>query len=110
MSTKLIIIIVVVLILLMLLYVKNTYNRLVKLRGRIDDQWAQMSVQLKRRFDLIPNLVETVKGLCKHESDTFKGVVEARNRFVVAKDKDATMEASNMLTDAMGKIFAFSSG
>lgn len=106
MSTGLIIAIVVVV--LLLLYVISTYNTLVKLRNRVRDQWAQIEVQLKRRFDLIPNIVETVKGYAKHESDTLKGVVEARNKFNVASTPEDEMKASNELTGAVRQLFALS--
>lgn len=106
MSTGLIIAIVVVV--LLLLYVISTYNTLVRLRNRVRDQWAQIEVQLKRRFDLIPNIVETVKGYAKHESDTLKGVVEARNKFNVASTPEDEMKASNELTGAVRQLFALS--
>ena len=106
MSTGLIIAIVVVV--LLLLYVISTYNTLVRLRNRVRDQWAQIEVQLKRRFDLIPNIVETVKGYAKHENDTLKGVVEARNKFNVASTPEDEMKASNELTGAVRQLFALS--
>ena len=106
MSTGLIIAIVVVV--LLLLYVISTYNTLVRLRNRVRDQWAQIEVQLKRRFDLIPNIVETVKGYAKHEGDTLKGVVEARNKFNVASTPEDEMKASNELTGAVRQLFALS--
>lgn len=106
MNTGLIIAIVVVV--LILLYVVSTYNTLVKLRNRVRDQWAQIEVQLKRRFDLIPNIVETVKGYAKHENDTLKGVVEARNKFNVASTPEDEMKASNELTGAVRQLFALS--
>ena len=81
-------IIVGIVVLLIILYVISTYNTLIKLRNRVKDQWAQIEVQLKRRFDLIPNIVETVKGYAKHESDTLKGVIEARNKFTVEGTKE----------------------
>ena len=88
-------IIVGIVVLLIILYVISTYNTLIKLRNRVKDQWAQIEVQLKRRFDLIPNIVETVKGYAKHESDTLKGVIEARNKFTVAGTKEDEMKANN---------------
>ncbi len=106
MNTGLIIAIVVVV--LILLYVVSTYNTLVRLRNRVRDQWAQIEVQLKRRFDLIPNIVETVKGYAKHENDTLKGVVEARNKFNVASTPEDEMKASNELTGAVRQLFALS--
>jgi LemA protein len=101
-------IIVIVIVALIVLYVIGTYNKLVKLRNRVKDQWAQIEVQLKRRFDLIPNIVETVKGYAKHESDTLKGVIEARNKFTVASTPEEEMKANNQLTNAVRQLFALS--
>ena len=72
-------IVIVVVVVLLLLYVIATYNGLVKLRNRVENAWAQIDVQLKRRLDLIPNLVETVKGYAAHERQTLDAVVQARN-------------------------------
>ena len=100
--------IIIGVVVLLVLYVIGTYNSLIKLRNRVRDQWAQIEVQLKRRFDLIPNLVETVKGYAKHESETLKGVIEARNKFTVASTKEQEIEASNQLTGAVRQLFALS--
>ena len=100
--------IIIGVIVLLVLYVISTYNSLIKLRNRVRDQWAQIEVQLKRRFDLIPNIVETVKGYAKHESETLKGVIEARNKFTVASTKEQENEASNQLTGAVRQLFALS--
>ena len=100
--------IIIGVIVLIALYVVNTYNTLIKLRNRVKDQWAQIEVQLKRRFDLIPNIVETVKGYAKHESDTLKGVIEARNKFTVASTPEDEMKANNELTGAIRQLFALS--
>ncbi len=100
--------IIVAVLVLLVLYVVGTYNGLVKLRNRVKDQWAQIEVQLKRRFDLIPNIVETVKGYAKHESETLKGVIEARNKFTVASTPEQEMEANNQLTGAIRQLFALS--
>lgn len=105
---KIALIIILVLVVLIILYLVSTYNTLVKLRNRVKDQWAQIEVQLKRRFDLIPNIVETVKGYAKHESDTLKGVIEARNKFTVASTPEQEMEASNQLTGAIRQLLALS--
>lgn len=105
---KIALIIILVLVVLIVLYLISTYNTLVKLRNRVKDQWAQIEVQLKRRFDLIPNIVETVKGYAKHESDTLKGVIEARNKFTVASTPEQEMEANNQLTGAIRQLFALS--
>ena len=79
-------IIVIVVVVLLLLYVIVTYNGLVRLRNRIQNAWAQIDVQLRRRYDLIPNLVETVKGYAAHESGTLEAVTRARAAAVAAKD------------------------
>ncbi len=74
----------------------------------VKDQWSQINVQLKRRFDLIPNLVETVKGYAKHESETFEAVIKARNTFLSAKTPEEEMAANGELTKVMSKLFALS--
>jgi len=99
-------VIIVGIVLLIILYVISVYNSLVVLRNRVKDQWAQIDVQLKRRFDLIPNLVETVKGYAKHEKGTLKEVIEARNKFTTAGDINSEIEANNMLTGALNKLFS----
>jgi LemA protein len=83
-----------------------TYNILVVLRNRIQNAWSQIDVQLKRRYDLIPNLVETVKGYAKHEKETFKMVTEARNIMGKAKTIGAKAKADDMLTGALKSLFA----
>ncbi len=103
---KYIIIGIVVVIVLIILWVIGTYNKLVVLRNRVKDQWAQIDVQLKRRFDLIPNLVETVKGYAKHESETLENVIKARNTFLSATTPEAEMQADGELTKAISKLFA----
>lgn len=82
------------------------YNRLVRLRNRTDNAWAQVDVQLKRRYDLIPNLVETVKGYADHEAGTFEAVVEARNAAQGADGVEEQAAAENILTGALRKLFA----
>ena len=84
----------------------SVYNKLIALRNRVKDQWAQIDVQLKRRFDLIPNLVETVKGYTKHESETLEAVIKARNTYVTAGTPEAQMKADGELTKAISKLFA----
>ena len=91
---------------LIVLWVIGTYNTLITLRNRVRDQWAQMDVQLKRRFDLIPNLVETVKGYTKHESETLENVIKARNTFLSATTPEDEMKADGELTQAITKLFA----
>jgi LemA protein len=82
------------------------YNGLVRLRNRTDNAWAQVDVQLKRRYDLIPNLVETVKGYAAHEQSTFEQVVEARNRAASAGTIEEQAQAENLLTGALRQLFA----
>ena len=86
--------------------VVGIYNSLVRLRNRADNAWAQVDVQLKRRYDLIPNLVETVKGYASHEQSTFEQVVEARNRAVAAGTVEEQAQAENFLTGALKQLFA----
>ncbi|MEE8498605.1 MAG: LemA family protein [Acidimicrobiia bacterium] len=82
------------------------YNRLVRLRNRTDNAWSQVDVQLKRRYDLIPNLVETVKGYASHERDTFEAVVKARATAQEAGTVEQQAEAEDFLTGALRKLFA----
>lgn len=99
-------IILIIVIVLLVLWAISTYNKLVALKNRVKDQWAQIDVQLKRRFDLIPNLVETVKGYTKHESETLEAVIKARNTYVTAGTPEAQMKADGELTQAISKLFA----
>lgn len=101
-------IILIVIVVLIAAWVFSTYNKLVDLRNRVKDQWAQIDVQLKRRFDLIPNLVETVKGYAKHESETLEAVIQARNTYVSATTPEAQMKADGDLEKAISKLFALS--
>ena len=98
-------IIIVVLILIILFFV-STYNSLVGLRNKVKDQWAQIDVQLKRRCDLIPNLVETVKGYAKHEKGSFADFSKDRNTFFSAKSPEDEIKASGEITSALNKLFA----
>lgn len=84
----------------------GTYNKLINLRNKKDDQWSQIEVQLKRRADLIPNVIETVKGYAKHEKSTFEEVIKARNTYVSAKTPEDEMKASGEVTQALNKLFA----
>ena len=106
MALELLLIFVVGLILLFLLYVALTYNGLVSKRNTIENAWAQIDVQLKRRHDLIPNLVETAKGYMKFERETLENVIKARTQATQAttvKDKEG---AENILTGALRSLFA----
>ena len=82
------------------------YNRLILLRNRVDNAWAQIDVQLKQRYDLIPNLVETVKGYASHEQETFERVIQARNAAMSATGVEQQGAAENMLTGALKSLFA----
>ena len=84
----------------------TTYNGLVVARNKVRDQFSQIDVQLKRRFDLIPNLVETVKGYAKHESETLEKVIEARNGYANAKTDAEKMAASKEMSQGVMQIFA----
>ena len=99
------IIIIAVVVLLILFFIVQ-YNGLVRLRNSIDNAWSQIDVQLKRRHDLIPNLIETVKGYAAHESGTFEKVVAARNAAVNAQGPQQAAQAENVLTGALRSIFA----
>jgi len=81
-----------------------TYNRLIRLRNEVKEDWAQIDVQLKRRYDLIPNLVETVKGYATHEQDTLDKVVQARGAAMGAQSPKDRMQAEGLLGAAMGKL------
>ena len=82
------------------------YNRLVTLRNRVENAWAQVDVQLKRRYDLIPNLVETVKGYAAHERETFEAVTAARTRAAAAQGPAEQGAAEGILGQALGRLFA----
>jgi LemA protein len=101
-----VVIAVLVLIVLIALYLVSAYNGLVKVRNRIESGWAQIEVQLKRRHDLIPNLVETVKGYAAHESGTLEKVIAARNAAVSAKGVTGAGSAETGLTRSIGGLFA----
>ena len=106
MSTALIVILVI--LILLVGWVVGVYNGLVQARNKVKDQWAQIDVQLKRRFDLIPNLVETVKGYASHEKTTLEDVIKARNTYVSATTPEGQMQADGELTQAISKLFALS--
>jgi LemA protein len=103
-----VLIIVIAVVVLLLLYVIVTYNGLVKLRNRIQNAWAQIDVQLRRRYDLIPNLVETVKGYAAHEKGTFEAVTQARANAINAQGPAAQAQAENMISGALKSLFAVS--
>jgi len=99
-------IIIGVIVLLVVIYVITTYNSLVNFKNNVKDGWARIDVVLKRRADLIPNLVETVKGYAAHEKTTLDEVISARNSVANASTPKEEMEANNMLTDALGRLMA----
>ncbi|AKP66304.1 LemA family protein [Companilactobacillus ginsenosidimutans] len=101
------IIIIVILVLLIIAYV-SMYNGLVRYRNRAKEFSSQIDVQLKRRTDLIPNLVETVKGYAAHEKDTLNKVVQSRNQVVSANSQQEKAAADNALTGALRQVFALS--
>ena len=99
-------IVLVVIIVLVLLFVLSTYNSLVQLRNKVKDQFSQIDIQLKKRADLIPNLVEIVKGYAKHEKGTLEDVVKARNTYLSAGTPDEKMKSSGELSQCINKLFA----
>lgn len=101
-------VVLVILVVLVLLWVVSTYNGLVRARNKVRDQFSQIDVQLKKRSDLIPNLVETVKGYAKHEDETLEKVIKARNTYLTAGSIDDKVKASNELSGAISKLFALS--
>lgn len=91
---------------LLVIFLVAMYNGLVRLKIQCDNAWADIDVQLKRRYDLIPNLVETVKGYAAHEKDTLEGVISARNRAMTASTPGEKAEAENLLSGALKNLFA----
>ena len=100
------IIVVIGLIALLAIFIITQYNRLIRLNITVDEAWAQIEVQLKRRTDLIPNLVETVKGYAKHEQSTFDAVVSARAKATSASTVADTAAADGLLTQALRGLLA----
>jgi LemA protein len=101
-----IVIVVIVLIVILALIVLATYNGLVKLRNMCDEAWSTIDVQLKRRHDLIPNLVETVKGYATHETEAFENVSKARAAAIGARTPAEAAKTEGFLTQALGQLFA----
>lgn len=102
------IIIILAAVFLILLYVIAAYNGLVTLRNRVKEAWSDIDVQLKRRYDLIPNLVETVKGYASHEKETFDRVIEARSKAMSAQGLKEKGDAENVLSGTLKSLFALS--
>jgi LemA protein len=102
-------IIVIVIVAVLVIYSIASYNGLIRRRNQVENSWSQIDVQLKRRIDLIPNLVETVKAYAAHEKDTLDAVVRARNAAIAAPDTPAGQaEANNQMTGALRQLFALS--
>jgi LemA protein len=99
-------IVILVVVALIVIVLITLYNRFVRLRNRVDNAWAQIEVQLKRRWDLIPNLIETVKGYAAHERETFEAVTEARTRAQQAQTPAQVAQAEGILGQALGRLFA----
>ena len=98
----------IVILIVIVLGIIFLYNYLVRLNIRCQNAWSQIDVQLKRRADLIPNLVETVKGYASHEKETLDAVISARNKAVSATTPEDEMKANGELTQALGRLFAIS--
>jgi LemA protein len=98
--------ILLVVVALLVIFVITIYNGLVSLKVQCDNAWADIDVQLKRRYDLIPNVVETVKGYAAHEKGTLEGVIAARNKAMTTEGPAAKGEAEGMLTAALRQVFA----
>jgi LemA protein len=101
-------IVVIILVAFFALIYWGFYNRIIRTENRIDNSWAQIDVQLKRRADLIPNLIETVKGYMKHEKEVLENVTKARTSLMNAKSPQENIDADNMLTGALKSLFAVS--
>lgn len=99
--------ILIAVVVILILWAVGVYNKLVSLKMRVKNAWAQIDTQLKRRFDLIPNLVETVKGYTKHEEETLTKVIEARNKYVAASGSvEGSAEAEKTLNASLKQLFA----
>jgi LemA protein len=98
--------IVLIVVGLLVIFVWGIYNKLVILKNRIDEAWSSIDVQLKRRADLIPNLLETVKGYAKHEKEVFENVTKARSQLMNAKGVSEKEQADQQLTGALKSLFA----
>lgn len=93
-------------VVVVLLYIVAVYNGLISLKTRTEEAWSDITVQLKRRYDLIPNLVNTIKGYAKHEKNLFEKVTKARAEAISAKDMKEKGDAENVLTGALKSVFA----
>ncbi|MCU0916207.1 MAG: LemA family protein [Planctomycetes bacterium] len=104
MPTTIALIVIVALFFLIVLAVIGIYNALVRLRNQVDNGWSQIDVQLKRRHDLIPNLVETARGYMKHERETFETITKARSAAMGARTVTEAAQAEGQLADALSKF------
>ena len=102
------VVIILIVVVLLVLVVVGVRNGLVRVRNRVENAWAQIDVQLKRRSDLVPNLVETVKGYAAHERETLDAVIKARNAAVAASTPSAASATDAQLSGALGRLFALS--
>jgi LemA protein len=98
--------IIPIIIVILILWVAASYNGLIEKRNKVNNQWGQVDVQLKRRFDLIPNLVESVKGYATHEKSTFEAVTQARTQYVNAQTPADKMNANGEISGLVGRLFA----
>jgi len=104
------IVIVIVIVVILVLVTIGMYNGLVRLRNAVEEAFSTMDVYMKKRYDLIPNLVETVKGYASHEKDTLERVIQARNFAQAASSPEDRMQGENQLTGALKSLFAISEG
>lgn len=100
--------IILIVVVVILLWVIGIYNKFIRLRTRSEEAWSDIDVQMKRRYDLIPNLVDTVKGYAAHEKETLQNVTEARTKAMGAQSIEEHAQAENMLTGALKSLFAVS--
>ena len=105
---KIALIVIAVIVVLIIIYVVSAYNSLIGKRNTVDEAFSTMDVYLKKRYDLVPNFVETVKGYAKHENNTLKEVIEARNKLNSATGINEEIDANNQLTGALNRLFALS--
>lgn len=98
--------ILIIILAVVVLWIIAVYNGLIRLKNRVDEAWSDIDVQLKRRYDLIPNLVNVVKGYATHEKEVFEKVTEARSRAMGAGNAAGKAEAENMLSGALKSLFA----
>lgn len=101
-------IVLLIIVVALIFFVIYMYNNLVIKRNRVKNSWSQIDVQLKRRFDLIPNLVETVKGYASHEKETLDAVISARTKYLSSKTPEDMMNANGQLSQVLGRLFALS--